>query len=148
MKRHIIALACISMLGLAAPAHAGWRSAQWGMTETQIKKLYPDVEPPEKSTTIGDTIIAMKDVTFAGIKWYSVYFIMSDAGRLTRVQLMSHDNRFPYIKGQLASQFGTPVLNEPNKARFSDAKHHNSVEIMQGDLFSIFLTYSQPSERF
>ena len=148
MKTLTAALTSVGLLAMSTPAAAGWRTAQWGMSEAQLKKLYPGLSAPEKSETSGDMMMTMKDVTFAGIEWYSVYFVLDGSGKLSRVQLMSHDKRFPYIEDQIASQMGAPVLKEPHKAVFSDVKHHNSVKIVDDDLFGIFLTYSKPSERF
>ena len=148
MKFSVAVATSTLLLAISTPAAAGWRTAQWGMTVPQLQKLFPTVSAPEKSATTGSTIMTMKDITFSGIHWYSVYFIMSDTGRLTRVQLMSHENKFPFVQTQLATQFGSPVLKEREKAVFNDAKHRNSVEIMNDDTFGMFLTYSQPSEKF
>ena len=95
--------------------------------------------------TTDDSMLSVKDVDYADIHWERVDFVIDGSSHLRQVILVSHMDRYPALKQQLASQFGAPVTQSANQAQFLDKRRHNSIQVSYDQYFGLRVTYSKPS---
>ena len=148
MKKLMGCVVSAAVFGLAAtPAFAGWSNLKWGMTKSQVLVLYPQAVEGRSATT-DDTLLTLHSFSYAGLQWRSVDMIIGTDQRLRQVNLNSREDKFPYIKNLLASQFGAPVNQSESEARFADPKRHNAIDVSYDPLFGLQVSYSRPSAAF
>lgn len=133
MRPTLLAAACAVGL-LASPAAAHWQNTRWGMTEAEVRALWPAAF--EKVSGVSYYLHIDGPVTVSGRSFKAISFYFDTKGRLRAVHATAPE---PYdaIFNGLASQVGAPAKAEDkpvlglqsHSALFRDTSKGNSIEI-------------------
>jgi hypothetical protein len=106
--------ACGALLLIIAPsmACAGWNNTEWGMTDPQIRALYPT------ATEVSNSLEVQAPIRFAGSIWTKIRFGFDTRGQLRSVDLSGSD-AFNELNQRIAGQLGAPVASS-SEAVFGD----------------------------
>ncbi len=123
-----IALALITLL-ITSPALAkeqakadkslgGWAETRWGMTEADLKKLYPGkIEQVSEEDQAKGWALKMAGYQFEG-QTYTVYFTMND-GKLESATLATgpsespRDDQYRKLAAMFEQKYGPPTSQDP-----------------------------------
>lgn len=132
----------IAVLGLAAgslwasTAHAHWQNTRWGMTEAEVRALWPTALEREES---GQYLLRIDGPAQAGgLSYKTIRFVFDTKGKLREVRLDASE-QFDSLRERMASQLGAPVSDEDKpfmmegvrtkSALFRDTAKGNSVKL-------------------
>ncbi len=123
-----VALALVALL-ITSPALAkeqakagkslgGWADTRWGMTEADLKKLYPGkIEKASEEYQAKGWALKMEGYQFEG-QTYTVYFTMTD-GKLASVTLTTgpsesaRDDQYRKLSRMFEQKYGPPTSQDP-----------------------------------
>lgn len=135
MKICAAALAVAASL-CATTASAHWQSTRWGMTEAEVRAIWPAAHEVEEG---GHFLLRIDDpLEVGGVRYENARFIFDVKGRLREVRLEIAEN-YENLRERMTSQLGPP-LSEDNRpmmledirnktALFRDSAKGNSVKL-------------------
>jgi hypothetical protein len=159
MRRTGLLIALIVSLGWTSGAHAHWQNTKWGMTEAEVRTVWPAATERHEN---GYYVLRIDGpVTIAGVTYQRVSFTFDTKGRLRQVSL-STDMLYNLLVDRLISQIGAPVLEKDEplfgglrslKATFRDEEKSNTISVSSfvGGTAAppvAFITYSETEKGF
>src|SRR5438105_3621854 len=146
---------------------AGWANTRWGMTEQQIRELYPQAQPvPQKPNITSEQARLRVDKFQLDDKQFTLQFFFDSGGGLHEINLMQRANNTidcitlstscDRLEELLNQKYGAPSLREPQEqikrrhvvwnkpnmiVSFSYLESRTRVDVD----CAIFITYKRPN---
>lgn len=134
--RTITAICFAAGLAWATAADAHWQNTRWGMTEAEVRAVWPEAHEGLDSSYY--VLRIDRPFQVGGVTYKSARFVFDTKGQLREVRLEVEDY-YANIRQRMASQLGAPVNEEESpvflkdiiqkSALFRDVAKGNSVSI-------------------